>query len=250
MTTSFLAKRSALAVVAIVVLGVCGGIVLASVPDKNGVIYACYSSANNEPNGSAYMRVIDPSVGQTCSGLETAMQFYQNGPTGPTGVTGSTGASGLIGPTGPAGQTGATGAVGATGSTGASGPTGSTGAMGATGATGTTGPTGITGPTGSTAPTGPPGPNGAQGPAGANGAPGPTGLSQWYMSRADMTIGGPQLYSATVSCGDGTWIVTSGGEFTLNGPTAPSYSYAVSNHTAWYASDNIYQNQVFAICVK
>jgi len=249
--TNLLSKRHALIVAAFVAVGICGAVAVSSVPD-NGIIYGCYSSYNNEPSGAAYMRVIDPSVGQKCSGLEMAMQFYQNGPTGSTGVTGSTGAIGFTGPTGATGNPGRTGATGATGTTGATGPTGPTGATGATGQTGTTGPPGVTGATGASGRTGTTGANGAVGPGGALGSMGTSGLSQWVEDEVLETTGGAYLYSGTAYCPDATWVAVSGGQDETGAVVtgSPGASYPVNNYTGWYASDTLFKFQVFVICVK
>jgi hypothetical protein len=98
--------------VALLAVGAAGGgtaAAIASVPDSNGVIHACYEA----PSGSTVpatttgnLRIIDPSAGQTCttypaSGLtEVSIQWNQQGP---QGIPGSQGPQGSQGPTGPQG---------------------------------------------------------------------------------------------------------------------------------------------------
>lgn len=74
-----------------------GGAVWASIPQANGVIKACYNPS------AAYLRVIDPALGQTCTSSERALDWNQTGPAGPTGPQGPAGPTGPQGPAGPAG---------------------------------------------------------------------------------------------------------------------------------------------------
>lgn len=109
--------------------GVAGGaaaVAVASVPDSNGVIHACYAvQANGEPaitqsttSTTPMFRIIDPGggAGQTCStsaagapAPEKEIDWNQSGPAGPTGPqgpAGQNGQNGQNGQTGPPGQTG------------------------------------------------------------------------------------------------------------------------------------------------
>jgi hypothetical protein len=108
-------RRSALAVTAVVVVAIAGGVTYA-VADigGGGVINGCYKSQNGQ------LRVIDPAT-DSCLPSEKAISWSQTGPPGPTGARG---------PTGPQGPTGSRGATGALGPTGSRGPTGPTGAEG------------------------------------------------------------------------------------------------------------------------
>jgi hypothetical protein len=126
-------RRVALAVTAVVVVAIAGGVTYA-VADigGGGVINGCYKTQNGQ------LRVIDPATDH-CLPSETAISWSQTGPQGPPG------------PTGPAGPTGPTG------------PRGPTGPQGAKGATGATGPQGLKGDTGPRGPTGPAGTNGVSG---------------------------------------------------------------------------------------
>jgi hypothetical protein len=92
-----------------------GGAVLAvaSVPDSNGTIHACYLtttstgdpyiSASSPPN----VTIIDPSAGQSCAEIkvgggvnETPLTFNQAGVPGQNGAGGAPGAPGATGPAG------------------------------------------------------------------------------------------------------------------------------------------------------
>ncbi len=90
---------------AIAVLAVAGSVAYATIPDSGGVIHGCYLKAIGS------LRVIDPSAGQRCAGVEKAIQWNQTGPQGPQGTPGTNGAAGPAGPTGPAGPAGPTTAL-------------------------------------------------------------------------------------------------------------------------------------------
>ncbi len=170
-----------------------------SVPDSNGVYWACFD------NSGSVRFVADANAGCP-KNWYGPVSWNQVGPQGPEGVAGADGQSAyelavaggysgslsewlasLVGPQGPQGEQGVqgpkgdsgdTGATGATGATGPQGPQGEQGLTGATGATGPQGPqgeTGATGPAGPAGPTGPQGPQGPKGDTGATGATGPTG---------------------------------------------------------------------------
>jgi hypothetical protein len=117
-------RRGALAVTAVVVVAIAGGVTYA-VADigGGGVINGCYKTQNGQ------LRLIDPATDH-CLPSETAISWNQ------------TGAQGQPGPTGPAGPQGPTGAQGPNGDTGATGPAGPQGATGPTGPQGPPGPTG------------------------------------------------------------------------------------------------------------
>ena len=101
-----------------------GGVAFAAIPGSNGVINGCYQK--NVGN----LRVIDPSVGDSCRPSEIPISWSQTGPAGPQGPKGDTGATG---PQGPKGDTGATGPQGLAGPQGPKGDTGATGAQGPAG---------------------------------------------------------------------------------------------------------------------
>jgi hypothetical protein len=67
----------AVALVALVVA--IGGVAYASIPGPDGAIHGCYD------NSTGALRVIDPDAGRTCSGVETALSWNQQGPQGPKG---------------------------------------------------------------------------------------------------------------------------------------------------------------------
>jgi hypothetical protein len=56
---------------------IAAGIAYASIPDTSGVISACYKKSS--PNQGT-LRVIDPTVGQTCSSAESPLSWNQRGP--------------------------------------------------------------------------------------------------------------------------------------------------------------------------
>ena len=78
----------------------------AAIPSTGGVIKACY-----DPR-SAYVRVIDTDLSQTCTTAERALNWNQTGPQGPAGPAGQTGPQGLRGETGPQGPQGPAGPAG------------------------------------------------------------------------------------------------------------------------------------------
>lgn len=65
--------------------GITSAVVMASMPDGNGVIHACYTKGS-----SAKTRIID-TANQSCNGNETAISWNQQGPTGPQGPQGLAG---------------------------------------------------------------------------------------------------------------------------------------------------------------
>lgn len=84
---------------AVVAVAAGTSVALASIPDSNGVIHACYQSP--PPAHGANLQVIDTGNGGSCSGGMVALNWNQTGPQGPTGATGATGATGPQGPAGP-----------------------------------------------------------------------------------------------------------------------------------------------------
>jgi collagen triple helix repeat protein len=155
-------KRAFIPTAAALTLGAGVGIATGAIPDRGGVIHACYRNV-----GRSTLRVADTSKGQHCSQRETPLSWDQQGatgPAGPAGPTGQTGPQGPFGPQGPKGDPGPTGPAGPVGPLGPQGPMGDTGQTGPPGAPGNTGPTGPPGPKGETGATGPPS---AAGPAGA-----------------------------------------------------------------------------------
>jgi hypothetical protein len=102
-------------------LATIGGVAYAAIPDSSGVIHGCYT------NRVGVLRVIDPSAGQSCTSLETPIQWSQKGPKGDAGPTGSAGPKGDRGDPGPAGPAGADGRDGAPGPAGPQGPAGPAG---------------------------------------------------------------------------------------------------------------------------
>jgi len=96
-----------------------GGVAYAAIPDSSGVIHGCYT------NKVGVLRVIDPSAGQSCTSLETPIQWSQKGPKGEAGPAGPAGPKGDKGDPGPAGADGKDGAPGPAGPQGPAGPPGS-----------------------------------------------------------------------------------------------------------------------------
>jgi Collagen triple helix repeat (20 copies) len=117
-------RRVAVAVAAVVLVAIAGGITYA-VADigGGGVINGCYKSQNGQ------LRLIDPAK-DNCLPSEKSISWSQTGPQGPPGPTGPTGPQGPTGAQGPKGDTGPTGPAGQQGPTGPQGPTGSIGPTG------------------------------------------------------------------------------------------------------------------------
>jgi len=92
-----------------------GGVAYAAIPDSSSVIHGCYT------NKVGVLRVIDLSAGQSCTLLETPIQWNQKGPRGEPGPAGPAGSKGDKGDPGIAG---ADGKDGAPGPGGAQGPPG------------------------------------------------------------------------------------------------------------------------------
>lgn len=142
-----------IALLAAVLAGIGTAVALAAIPDSNGVIHGCYTTA------SGSLRVVDAS--SECFVTETPLDWGAEGPAGPTGSQGPQGVAGPAGSQGPAGPQGATGADGVIGPTGPAGPAGPEGDLG---------------------PTGPAGADGLPGVAGAQGPQGPIGPSDAFAS--------------------------------------------------------------------
>ena len=93
-----------LALVAVAILIAAGTYAVASIPDGNGVITACWDH-NNDTSHFGTLRVIDPSLPASghsnyefsCLSNETQISWNQQGPQGPVGPAGA------AGPTGPQG---------------------------------------------------------------------------------------------------------------------------------------------------
>lgn len=130
-------SRSALVAGVVSIAAVIGStMALASIPDADGVIHACYQKKTDHQ-----LRVID-SAEQACHHNEVALSWSRTGPAGPQGPQGpqgdigpqgSAGPQGAQGPTGPQGETGPAGPQGLSGPIGPTGPEGPAGAPGAAG---------------------------------------------------------------------------------------------------------------------
>lgn len=132
-------SRVAVAVAAVVVVAIAGGVTYAVAQvGGGGVINGCYKSQNGQ------LRLIDPAT-DSCHPSETAISWSQTGPQGPAGPPGPTGATGPAGPAGPAGPQGPAGPPGIPGPQGPAGPQGATGATGPQGPAGPQGAPGISG---------------------------------------------------------------------------------------------------------
>lgn len=95
----------------------------ASIPDRDGVYWACYTKVLQ------VVRIIDNSE-DSCGRHETLIKWNKLGPRGPAGPQGPVGAMGPAGPQGPAGAPGPIGPQGPKGETGAPGPAGPQGPAG------------------------------------------------------------------------------------------------------------------------
>jgi hypothetical protein len=140
-------------------LAIASGSASATIPDANGVYWACVEKGEGEVRLIDYNGLVPPPVSR-CERGETLVWWNLKGQKGDTGATGATGPQGLKGDPGLAGPQGQKGDTGATGATGTRGPTGPAGPAGQQGQKGNTGATGAMGPRG------PMGPQGPQGPAG------------------------------------------------------------------------------------
>jgi hypothetical protein len=99
-------RRVALAITAVVVVAIAGGVTHAVAQiGSGGVFHGCYTSANGQ------LRLIDPAS-DSCHPSETPISWSQ---TGPQGLKGDAGPQGPAGPHGPAGPQGATGPQGPAG---------------------------------------------------------------------------------------------------------------------------------------
>jgi type VI secretion system secreted protein Hcp len=93
----------------LIAVGIAGGataVAVASVPDSNGVIHACYqvdkAGSTVPATSTGNLRIIDPSAGQTCNtvsasgapGTEATIAWNQTGPPGPEGPAGPQGPAG------------------------------------------------------------------------------------------------------------------------------------------------------------
>lgn len=113
-------RRVALAITAVAVVAISGGVTYAVAEiGSGGVINGCYKSANGQ------LRVIAPATDR-CDPSETSISWGQTGPQGPKGDPGPPGPAGPHGPAGPAGPAGAKGDTGAAGRVGPAGPAGPT----------------------------------------------------------------------------------------------------------------------------
>jgi hypothetical protein len=80
-------RLRAVLVVAVVAL-VSAAVAYATIPDAAGVIHGCYTKKGG------VLTVIDPSAGQSCSPLQTPLNWNQQGPKGDPGPQGVAGAQG------------------------------------------------------------------------------------------------------------------------------------------------------------
>ena len=90
-----------------------GGFVQAAIPDRSGVIHACYAVTNGA------LRAVDDAV--LCQKGEAAIAWNVVGPRGPQGPAGP---PGVAGPPGPQGVQGVPGPMGPQGPQGPQGPAG------------------------------------------------------------------------------------------------------------------------------
>jgi hypothetical protein len=207
--------RRRVALAAILVGLVSGGVAFATIPDGNAVYTAC------RLNGVGTIRLIDLSASSGsllshCTSLETQFTFNQKG------------ANGAQGPAGPAGPAGAAGPAGVKGDMGLAGKDGTAGLDGAPGKDGA------------------PGAAGAQGPAGPPGPAGPAGQGVQSFS-ARVVQGQPvqftvaNLGTVTLKCNGGTGSGTLG-FFPASGVTVvnefgPSFSSRFETRSGWIYSD-------------
>ncbi|MBA2298113.1 MAG: collagen-like protein, partial [Actinobacteria bacterium] len=113
-----LKRRVGLAALVAGLAAVAAGVAYATIPDRSGVINACY---NNTANSSGSLRVIDTEQGATCAKNENALNFNQTGPQGLQGLKGDKGDPGINGTNGTDGTDGTNGIDGTDGAPGAAG---------------------------------------------------------------------------------------------------------------------------------
>ena len=118
-----------MAVAAVAIFAIAGGIAYASIPDAAGVINGCYRTSTDDQKGQ--LRVVEDPA--NCRSNEQPIQWSQRG------VAGATGAAGPVGPQGAKGDQGIQGIQGAQGPAGADGQDGSDGQDGADGEAGANG---------------------------------------------------------------------------------------------------------------
>jgi Collagen triple helix repeat (20 copies) len=100
-----------------------GSNALASIPDPNGAIHACYRPAGSHTEDERVLRILDAAQGP-CDRGQREITWSQAGPAGVPGPAGATGPQGLVGSQGPIGLTGPQGPTGDTGVPGPQGPPG------------------------------------------------------------------------------------------------------------------------------
>jgi hypothetical protein len=75
----YVTSKTAVALLAALTIVLAGSLAWAAIPDANGVFQGCVK------NGSGDLRLIDGDAGQTCKPNESAVSWYQVGPSGPAG---------------------------------------------------------------------------------------------------------------------------------------------------------------------
>jgi Collagen triple helix repeat (20 copies) len=108
--------RVLVALLAALLAGIATAVALAAIPDSNGVIHGCYTTA------SGSLRVVNAS--SECFVTETPLDWGVEGPAGAAGSQGPQGVPGAAGIQGPTGLAGADGLPGLAGPQGAQGPIG------------------------------------------------------------------------------------------------------------------------------
>src|SRR5574341_783805 len=101
----------------------------ATIPDSNGVYWACYSKNSGSIRLIDYNGITPPQI-SPCAKGETLAWWSLQGPGGPEGSAGAVGPQGPAGAAGPQGPAGAIGPQGPAGAVGPQGPAGVVGAQG------------------------------------------------------------------------------------------------------------------------
>ena len=203
-------KRIAMAIACAIGAAAVGSLAYGAVPDRNGVIHACYDKQSGQ------MRIFDSEMAtpKSCGAKETAISWNRTGPQGPIGPAGASGATGPTGPQGAAGTAGPQGPAGAPGAIGPQGPRGDTGSTGATG------------------PVGPQGPTGPRGLQGEEGAPGPAGGVSGYQvvsAQSESHSGASKQVFAV--CPEGKQVLGGGANLFYNvSPLVPEPQLVVSSN--------------------
>lgn len=198
MRVVFVVVRRPLLTVAVAAIAIASlaSVAWSAIPDRNGVIHACYDKQSGQ------LRIYDSETNMPkgCGAKEVAITWNRAGPQGAVGPAGPQGSAGPAGPQGPQGERGL------------QGPQGPAGPQGEQGAQGEQGPTG---------PRGESGPAGPQGLQGEEGPPGPAGdFSGYHVVSTRSDSNSARIKQVFAVCREGEQVLGGGGA-TLFGGASP-----------------------------